>query len=238
MRKIDLENERSFENRKASGEVRSAQSKFYWAVRIPKARHNQTTFEAIKGKNILEIGCASGSDAIEYSKHAESYTGVDISDKAIDNCRSLNLANATFHCTDGHVLPIADNSVEGVIVNGLLHHMDLNLAFSEIRRVLKPNGFLVFREPLGTNPIFQLYRLLTPGARTVDERPFTFRDLKLMRSFFVMQEVQWFGFTSIVSAFVRLQPLRSALTRLDSLLSRTPLRYLYWQFAGVAIVKK
>lgn len=239
MRKIDLDAERVFENRKATGEeVRSAQSKFYWATKIPTSTHNDVTYNEIKGKYVLEVGCASGSDALQYCDFAESYIGVDISDEAISSCKKLKIDNAKFYCTDGHLLPVDEGIVDCVIVNSLLHHMDLLSIFTEIRRVLKSGGTLIFREPLGINPFFQFYRLLTPSARTDDERPFTIGDLRLMGTFFDLKTVQWFGFTSIASAFFRSSKLRYALTKADQVMSRTPLKFFYWQFSGIAKVKK
>lgn len=239
MRKIDLEGERQFENLKAIGESpRASQSKFYWATEIPTLAHNELSFKEISGKVVLEVGCASGADALKYCKYALSYVGVDISDEAINNCNKLGIDNAEFYCTDGHKLPLDDDSVDCVITNSLLHHMDLTEAFSEISRVLKSGGALIFREPLGTNPFFQLYRFFTPSARTVDERPFTIKDLRLMNSFFDLKTVQWFGFTNIASAFFKSQKLRSFLTSVDQIISKTPLRYMYWQFSGITKVKK
>jgi len=238
MRKIDLENERNYENRKASGEqVRQKQSKFYWATSLPTEKHQEETYIAIEGAEVLEIGCASGYDAINYCKYAKSYIGVDISNVAIDNCNALSIKNAEFHCVDGHKLPAADKSIDYVIVNSLLHHLDLETSFKEISRVLSDSGALIFREPLGTNPAFQLYRMTTPSARTKDERPFTFNDLRLMNKYFHLNEkVRWFGFLSILSAFYRNDNIRAFLTAIDGMLSNTPLRYLFWQFSG--IVKK
>lgn len=240
MRQIDLDNERDYENRKASGEdLRARQSKFYWATAIPIERHNKRTCRAIKGARTLEIGCSSGADAMNYCTYAASYIGVDISDVAIDNCRALSLPNAEFHCVDGHRLPVDDASIDYVIVNSLLHHLDLELALKEISRVLVPAGSLIFREPLGTNPIFQLYRLATPTARTDDERPFNFNDIKLLGSYFSLaHNVQWFGFLSLISAFIKMAPIRILLTKCDDLLSCTPARFLFWQFSGIAQSKK
>jgi SAM-dependent methyltransferase len=239
MRKIDLEAEANYENRKASGEaVRSSQSKFYWATSIPTDNHRHLSCESIHKQDVLEIGCASGNDATEYAKFAKTYTGVDISDVAISNAQKLELTNCKFYCVDGHKLPVASNSMDFIIVNSLLHHLDLDNVFVEIARVLKDNGSLIFREPLGTNPLFQLYRLLTPSARTVDERPFTFKDLHLMRSYFLFENVRWFGFLSILSAFLRFDIIRGALTKVDDILSHTPLKYFFWQFSGIAKLKK
>lgn len=238
MRNIDLEAEAKFENRKASGErVRSKQSKFYWATKLSIDYHNQLTYEVIQNKNVLEIGCASGYDAVEYAKFSKSYVGVDISDIAISNCHKLKLTNAEFHCTNGHKLPVESKSIDYIIVNSLLHHLNLIIIFPEIIRVLNDDGRLVFREPLGTNPIFQLYRFLTPSARTVDERPITFKDLELMRSYFHFENVSWFGFLNILSAFLRFNLVRITLTKVDRMLSYTPLKYFFWQFSGIVKVK-
>lgn len=236
MRNIDLANEKNFENRMAGGEqVRANQSKFYWATHLPTHKHKEETSRAIEVSRVLEIGCASGFDAIDYCKYAKSYIGVDISDVAIDNCKALSIDNAEFHCVDGHKLPAGDKSIDHVIVNGLLHHLDLEISLKEISRVLSDSGALIFREPLGINPAFQIYRMTTPSARTADERPFTFNDLRLMNKYFHFSEkVQWFGFLSILSAFYRNDKIRALLTAIDGLLSKTPLRYFFWQFSGIA----
>ena len=235
MRHIDLKAEEQFENEKAlGGDARRRQSKFYWATALETGSHAGRVRNYIQGKVVLEIGCASGNDAIAYCKFAKSYVGIDISDEAIKNSLARDIKNAEFVCTDGHKIPAGDKTLDCVIVNSLLHHMDLKASFIEISRVLKDDGKMLFREPLGTNPIFQIYRYITPSARTPDERPFTFEDLQLMREYFELEDVTWFGFLNIVSAFIRVSILRNALSRIDKILSKTSLRYLYWQFAGMA----
>ena len=239
MRDIDLKAERDFENRRAKGgDMRKKQTKYYWATHIPIQRHNLNSFQKIKGKKILEIGCASGNDAISYTKYAAFYCGLDISDEAIRNANRLNLKNSEFLCVDGHKIPKGDEEFDCVVVNSLLHHLDLLKSFKEIHRVLKSDGYLIFREPLGTNPFFQIYRHFTPSARTPDERPFTFSDVRLMKSFFDLKEVQWFGFFSIISAFFQWKILRKFLTFIDFSLSKTPLKIFFWQFSGFAMKKE
>lgn len=238
MRKINFKFEKDFENRKAAKEnIRFKQSKFYWATSLLIDEHKKNTCKVIKDKDILEIGCSSGIDAMDYCKYVSSYTGVDISDVAISNCNKLNLKNAQFICTNGHKLPCQNKSFDFVIVNSLLHHLDLETVFKEIVRVLKNNGLLIFREPLGTNPIFYIYRKLTPDARTPDERPFTFSDLSLMKKYFYFNEVKYFGFFNIISAFLPNRIIRYALTSIDNFLAYTPIKYWYWQFCGFAKVK-
>lgn len=217
--------------------VRSSQSKFYWATSLAIDAHKIKTLEAIESKSVLEIGCASGVDARQYSQYASRYVGVDISDEAIKNCQSLGLQNSEFLCVDGHALPFKSGQFQCVVVNSLLHHMDLEAVLPEIKRLLSKNGVLIFREPLGTNLAFQAYRFFTPRARTTDERPFTFKDLKLLETHFDLKNAEWFGFLSIFSAFLPSERVRRLLTSIDTVLSHSPIKYFYWQFAGIAEVR-
>jgi SAM-dependent methyltransferase len=47
----------------------------------------------------------------------------------------------------------------------VLHHLDLEVALGEVRRVLKKGGLAVFSEPLAHNPLVRLFRAVTPFAR-------------------------------------------------------------------------
>lgn len=232
---IDLEAERLFENEKVlNGDLRVKQSKFYWATEIAREAHYRKIQEACDGKNILEIGCSVGKNAESLDPVVNHYTGVDISDAAIELARDRGLPNSTFLQTDGHHLPFPDGKFDCVVTDSLLHHLSLKVALPEISRILKPGGTLLFFEPLGINPLFKLYRLATPRARTRDERPLLPGDLALIRSHFVLQQIAWSGFLSILSAFIRRDSVRLALTNADQLLSRTPVKYFFWQISGVA----
>ena len=238
MRSIDLQQEREFENQKVTDpSSREARHKYYWATEIPIQRHVARILETIQGARVLEIGCSSGHHSIPYVKAAASFVGIDLSDQAIELANARELPGAEFICGDGHKLPFDDESFDCVIVDSLLHHLDLGQSLREISRVLRPGGSLLFREPLGTNPFFQLYRWGSPSARTPDERPFTFSDLRLLRSHFDLQDVDWFGLFSIFSAFGRSESLRRVLTGVDRILALTPVRIFFWQIAGTAVKK-
>ncbi len=235
MRKIDLYSEKNFENNKQRNlYARADQKKFYWAVEIPTEIHNKRICKKIKGKNILEIGCSHGELAILYSKYFKSYLGLDISDLAINNAKSLKLNSAKFICCDAHNLPAESESFDCVIVNSLLHHLDLQKVLKEIHRVLKNDGYLIFKEPLGINPIFEMYRRLSPSARTADERPLKIQDIKLMKKYFYLNDIKYFGFLNIISAFLKLKFLRRILTIFDIYLSKTFMKFFFWQIAGFA----
>lgn len=238
MRFIDLDEEKKFENSKIlNDEVRAPQRKYYWATDLSIQQHRDQSYTAINGLSGLEIGCSAGSDALEYGKYCSHYVGIDIADEAIRVAQERQIPNCQFICTDGHKLPFDDESLDFVIVNSLLHHLDLNVTFPEISRVLKRGGKLIFREPLGTNPLFQIYRFITPSARTADERPFTFSDVRLMKEYFTFTDIRWFGFMVLVSSVFKNEKLRTILNKMDDVISKTPFKYFFWQFSGVAVKK-
>tara|TARA_B100000989_G_scaffold143755_1_gene107130 strand:+ start:18909 stop:19631 length:723 start_codon:yes stop_codon:yes gene_type:complete len=237
-RKIDLEYERNYENKLMLGSgAREKQEKYYWATEAGIDRFNYMVSLGITGKIVLEIGCSDGEHAETYIKTAAFVYGVDISDVGVELAKSKGLANTSFQVCDAHQLPFEDEFFDCVIVNSLLHHLDLNKGLKEISRVLKPGGSLWAREPLGINPFFKLYRYLTPGARTPDEQPFLIADFKIIRNYFIFNKVSYFGLLSIASAFFKSHKLRSFLTSIDLIFSKTPLKYLYWNIAGEFIKK-
>ena len=239
MRKINLKSEKNYENKKVlDSEIRKNQDKFYWSCYLNINKHEKNTFKVIKNKSVLEIGCSSGEAAKKYTNYSRSFIGIDISDKAIEYANSLNLKKAKFLCQDAHKLPLKNSSIDCVIVNSLLHHLDLNTILKEIHRVLKTNGMLVFREPLGINPFFKLYRYLTPNARTVDEKPFDIEDINIMRKYFYFKKVEWYGFLNIFSAFTKIKSLRNLLGFIDKILSFTPLKYYFWQISGIVFKRE
>lgn len=234
-RSIDLDAERNFENAKLAGSgARRRQSRFYWAVDLAVQAHEETVIDAIFDKRVIEIGCSNGSKAVIYSECAETYLGLDISDVAISACWQRNLNNAKFLCVDGHRLPVEDESFDCIIVNSLLHHMSLAEVLGEVNRCLTPDGILIFREPLGINPAYQLYRWFTPQARTADEKPFDRHDINMLQRYFCIEQVKWIGFSSLLAAFIQSNRLRVALTRVDEWLAGFGIGRLYWQIAGTA----
>ena len=143
-------------------------------------------FEDIKSLTVLDYGCGNGNKSFEYLKKGAVVEGIDISENYINNCKRQAAENGfppcsyRFQVMDAHALDFPDNKFDIVAGNGILHHLDAEIALSEIYRVLKPGGRVLLQEPLAGNPLLKLFRALTPKARTVDERPFAGTDLDLL----------------------------------------------------------
>jgi hypothetical protein len=102
-------------------------------------------------------------------------------------------------------------------------------------RVLRPGGTAVFLEPLGHNPIINLYRRITPAVRTPDEHPLLMKDLKVAAQYFNKVEAQFFNLTTFLAVPFRkwsvFKPLVGALDLCDrALFTVVPFAKRYaWQ---------
>ena len=107
---------------------------------IPEA----ADFAGARGLRVLEIGCGLGTDGVRFAKAGADYTGVDLTDAAIELARKrfeLSGLRGELRVSDAENLDFADESFDLVYSHGVLHHTpDIAHAVSEIHRVLKPGG--------------------------------------------------------------------------------------------------
>ena len=138
-----------------------------------------------KGMKVLDLGCGNGERSLSLLEYGAEVCGIDISTVYVGNCTEAALAAGhdasrfEFEAMDAHQLTYEDNTFDMVIGNGILHHLDLKVSTDEIKRVLKPGGRSIFVEPLSANPLLKVFRVFTPNARTVDEKPLSIADLRM-----------------------------------------------------------
>jgi len=115
---------------------------------------------------------------------------LDISVKALEliisKCNHINTV-----CCDATKSPFPDEYFDLIFGKWILHHLDIDAAINETKRILKPNGVAIFIEPM-SNFFINIYRKLTPKLRTSNEHPLTKKDLNSFSQHFY--SVDFFGF--------------------------------------------
>lgn len=101
------------------------------------------------GKFVLDVACGTGYGSQMLSKNADSVTGVDISQEAIDYARAKYPAdNLCYFQCDALNLPCEDNSFDVVVSFETIEHIsDYETFLRECRRVLKPDGVFICSTP-------------------------------------------------------------------------------------------
>jgi ubiquinone/menaquinone biosynthesis C-methylase UbiE len=93
---------------------------------------------------VLEVGCGLGTDGARFAKAGANYTGIDLTDAAVDLAKrrfEIFQLPGKFHVADAEHLDFPDNSFDIVYSHGVLHHTpDTAAAVREIHRVLRPGG--------------------------------------------------------------------------------------------------
>jgi SAM-dependent methyltransferase len=187
----------------------------------------------LRGAVVLDYGCGEGDFSRMLASRGARVYGLDISPKLIEQARAhasnigMNGSSPQFVVGDAHHTPYDDNSFDYVVGNGALHHLDLDKAYAEIARVLRPGGKAVFQEPMYYHPLIWTLRRLTPKTHTADERPLSLADINRARNWFrVCKHREHFLF-AVCAAPAHLLGKRIALSaiggldRFDEFLMRT-----------------
>jgi len=99
--------------------------------------------------NVVELFCGRGNGLHALARLGfRNIEGVDLSPRLL----AEYTGQARSYAGDCRELPFADKSKDATIVQGGLHHLpvlpdDLERVFAEVRRVLRPDGRVVFVEP-------------------------------------------------------------------------------------------
>jgi len=207
------------QNRELSG----ANRKYYAVTRAVRRYADAWILEKAKGRVFLDYACGEGRAALLASEVADLSIGLDISPASLDLAR--NLANSSgagekllFVQGDCEKTGLPDSCIDVVFCCGMLHHLDLSYAAPELRRILKPGGRILAMEALNYNPLFRLYRRLTPDLRTEFEKEhiLSLKDLAFLGRFFTVRNVQyWHLATLLATPFRRTAAFDSLLQLLD-----------------------
>ena len=143
------------------------------------------------GKKVLEIGSETWNGWLEHNCIIpSSLTCINISEVELQRGIDSAIDSKTrpqFIQMDAHDLQFENKTFDIVFGAAILHHLNIVRALDEIFRVLKPEGEILFVEPLGMNPVGKLVRSLTKKARTEDEQPLRVCDMAEIKKRFQAQ---------------------------------------------------
>ncbi len=108
---------------------------------------------------VVDLGCGPGYYTLPIAKHAKQVFAIDLQQEMLDMAKKRAMENGVkidFMRSDGTIIDLASESVDKVLVSGVLHEFpDAGKVLAEIRRILKPSGTLTIRERtrVGLTPV-------------------------------------------------------------------------------------
>jgi ubiquinone/menaquinone biosynthesis C-methylase UbiE len=176
---------------------------------------------------VLEVGCGTGTFTDEISRKFKSLTCIDISDYLLEEAKKRFPA-VSFVKGDIHKTEFPDESFDLVLGCSVLHHLDWNLALSEIHRILKPGGQLRFSEPNLLNPQIFLQKnwpwLKNKMHDSPDEYAFTSNQIRagLEKASFTSISTEPFDFLHPAIPTIFMNPLM----KIEPILEKTFLKHI------------
>lgn len=113
------------------------------------------------GERVVDIGSGAGFDSFVAAAHvgpAGAVIGIDMTQEMLDKARetasTLGYGNVEFREGLAEAIPVEDGSIDTVVSNGVINLCpDKRAVFDEIRRVLKPGGWLQFADIANGRPV-------------------------------------------------------------------------------------
>ena len=221
-------------------------TKFYSITSSSFAYRDTLLYPDLEGKIALDWCCGNGEIGIAMAQSgAKEVHGVDISDVSVSNATSLsNELGVSEACNfvqmDAEKMTYTDNKFDIVHEYGALHHVDLEVSYKEVARVLKPNGKFICTEALRHNPFIHWYRKRSMHLRTQweVEHILSVEDIHKALKYFNNVKIRYFHLFALGAIpfrkFFFFKPLLSLLELFDSIILRIP---LIRRWAWVAVIE-
>lgn len=198
--------------------ARRASSRYDWrsgaariepALRAPYERLERWTRENAPGRVLLDYCCGHGIHSIPAAKSGGRVVGLDLYPDVVAIARERAARNGVagrvaLVVGDAVRLPFDDATFDHAIAVDVLSYVDPGVAFSELARVLRPEGSAVVIDTLGHNPLLALDRRLRArrGQRTRGEVLHVprLRDIAVGREHFAEAETVFFDLLTLLVA--------------------------------------
>jgi len=143
----------------------------------------------VHGKVVLDVGCGSGENVAPLLARGAHVIAVDLSHDlvqlAVERVRLMKPPSLPrFLVGSAYDVPLAKESVDIVFCASLLHHLDIPRAMDEIRRVVKPGGTVIVKEPVRFSQLAARLRRILPAQRDTsdNEHPLTRAEVEQIKA--------------------------------------------------------
>ena len=129
-----------------------------------------------QGCRVLDAGCGTGQMSLPLAERGHVVVGFDVSPGMVAIARGKVPAGAAadYRVSDVRRLPLADGSVDAVIVSKLFQHVPgWEGACRELLRVLRPGGAFIHHAERGafSNPVRRCFAAMAEGVGFADRFP-------------------------------------------------------------------
>ncbi len=140
---------------------------YYWPVvgRMYRRRVELCLRECRGGRRVLEVGFGSGLSFLNLNDRYDEIHGLDLTASVEEVQAVFDRLGIRTHLRTGNVLgmPYGADTFDTVLLISVLEHLqpgELEIAFGEIRRVLKLGGQVVYGAPVERPFMATMFRLL------------------------------------------------------------------------------
>ena len=159
-------------------------------IRLEHYHRYALIVDMIQGKTVLDIACGEGYGSVMLAQRAQQVVGVDISVEAIHHAQESygQISNLSFLTGSATSTTLTTASFDVIVSFETVEHlMEQEQMLAELRRLLKPTGFLVI-----SSPNRDVYRAISGSHNEFHVRELDFEQFdRLLRRDF--RSVRYFG---------------------------------------------
>lgn len=142
----------------------------------------------LRGKTILDIGSGLGESSVYFALQGAKVTTADISPAMVETAVRLGRKHGVEIegiVSVGEKLSVPSGHYDFVYIANAIHHVhDRAALFQQMKDALRCGGKFFSTDPIGYNPVINVYRSMATEVRTPDEDPLRSVDVTLARRFF------------------------------------------------------
>jgi len=167
------------ENEKAHGRAIAGRAEEVWnwagpAGRRRWARRVRFILDRLPpGARVLEVGCGTGLLTQALAAPGRRVCAIDVSLDLLRRARQRvqGAAGVALSVQNAYGTGLRAGAFDAVVGISVLHHLELEAALQEFRRLLRPGGVLLFSEPNMLNPIILLQKNVPALKRLAGDSP-------------------------------------------------------------------